>query len=99
MREKEKTILEITARIDMPEKNISERIESPAYRALLRKASLSSFLKHGGSAMCARSSHYRICNGSADASHLPNTGVCRSHRTDLLRAKSCRPLSLCRGPC
>jgi hypothetical protein len=38
MREKEKTILEITARIDMQDEKISERIKSPAYRALLRKA-------------------------------------------------------------
>jgi hypothetical protein len=38
MREKEKTILEITARIDMQDEKISERIKSPAYQALLRKA-------------------------------------------------------------
>jgi hypothetical protein len=38
MREKEKTILEITARIDMQDEKISERIKSHAYQALLRKA-------------------------------------------------------------
>jgi hypothetical protein len=38
MREKEKTILEITARIDMQDEKISERVRSPAYQALLRKA-------------------------------------------------------------
>jgi len=38
MREKEQTILEITARIDMNDEKVSERIKSPAYQALLRKA-------------------------------------------------------------
>jgi hypothetical protein len=38
MREKEKTILEITARIDMQDEKVSERIKSSAYQALLRKA-------------------------------------------------------------
>jgi hypothetical protein len=38
MQEKEKTILEITARIDMQDEKISERIKSAAYQALLRKA-------------------------------------------------------------
>jgi hypothetical protein len=38
MREKEKTIHEITARIDMQDEKISERIKSHSYQALLRKA-------------------------------------------------------------
>jgi hypothetical protein len=38
MREKEKTILEITSRLDMRDEEISQRVESPAYQALLRKA-------------------------------------------------------------
>jgi hypothetical protein len=38
MREKEQTILEITARIDMNDEKVSERIKSPAYQSLLRKA-------------------------------------------------------------
>ena len=38
MQEKEKTILEITARIDMNDEKVSERIKSPEYQALLRKA-------------------------------------------------------------
>lgn len=38
MLEKEKTILEITARIDMNDEKASERIKSPEYQALLRKA-------------------------------------------------------------
>lgn len=38
MREKERTILEITARLDMREEKVTERIESPEYQSLLRKA-------------------------------------------------------------
>lgn len=38
MREKEQTILEITARIDMQDENVAKRIESPEYQKLLRKA-------------------------------------------------------------
>src|SRR5258708_31319966 len=38
MQEKEKTILEITARIDMNDEKVSERIKSSEYQALLRKA-------------------------------------------------------------
>ncbi|WP_142249732.1 hypothetical protein [Bradyrhizobium sp. UNPF46] len=38
MREKEKTILEITARIDMQDEKISERVKSSEYQGLLRKA-------------------------------------------------------------
>jgi hypothetical protein len=38
MREKEQTILEITARIDMRDEETAKRVESPAYQALLRKA-------------------------------------------------------------
>ncbi len=37
MREKEKTILEITARLDMKDEKIAERVESPEYQSLLRK--------------------------------------------------------------
>jgi hypothetical protein len=38
MREKEQTILEISARIDMQDERVSERIKSPAFQSLLRKA-------------------------------------------------------------
>lgn len=38
MLEKEKAILEITARIDMNDEKVSERIKSPEHQALLRKA-------------------------------------------------------------
>jgi hypothetical protein len=38
MREKEQTILEITARVDMRDEETAKRVESPAYQALLRKA-------------------------------------------------------------
>jgi hypothetical protein len=38
MREKERTILEIMARVDMRNEDTAERVESPAYQALLRKA-------------------------------------------------------------
>lgn len=38
MREKEQTILEITARIDMHDQKTAERIKSPEYQSLLRKA-------------------------------------------------------------
>lgn len=38
MREKEQTILEITARIDMRDEETNKRVESPEYQALLRKA-------------------------------------------------------------
>jgi hypothetical protein len=38
MREKERTILEITARIDMQDEKISERVKSSEYQGLLRKA-------------------------------------------------------------
>jgi hypothetical protein len=38
MREKEQTILEILSRIDMHEKATADRVESPAYQALMRKA-------------------------------------------------------------
>jgi hypothetical protein len=38
MKEKEQTILEITARLDMHDEKTAERIKSPEYQALLRKA-------------------------------------------------------------
>jgi hypothetical protein len=38
MREKEQTILEITSRVDMRDQETANRVESPAYQALLRKA-------------------------------------------------------------
>jgi hypothetical protein len=38
MREKEQTILEITSRVDMRDEETANRVESPAYQALLRKA-------------------------------------------------------------
>lgn len=38
MREKEQTILEILARIDMSDGETATRVESPAYQALMRKA-------------------------------------------------------------
>jgi hypothetical protein len=38
MREKQQTILEITARLDMRDEETVKRIESPQYQALLRKA-------------------------------------------------------------
>jgi hypothetical protein len=38
MREKEQTILEITARLDMRDEETVKRVESPEYQALLRKA-------------------------------------------------------------
>ena len=38
MREKERTIIEIMARLDMRDEEVSKRIESPEYQALLRKA-------------------------------------------------------------
>ena len=38
MREKEQTILEILARIDMHDEETAKRVESPAYQALMRKA-------------------------------------------------------------
>jgi hypothetical protein len=38
MKEKERTILEITARIDMHDEKVAERIRSPEYQSLLRKA-------------------------------------------------------------
>lgn len=38
MEEKKRTILEITARIDMRDEKISDRVKSPEYQALLRKA-------------------------------------------------------------
>jgi len=38
MREKEQTILEILARIDMSDGETANRVESPAYQALMRKA-------------------------------------------------------------
>jgi hypothetical protein len=38
MREKEQTILEITARLDMRDEETIKRVESPEYQALLRKA-------------------------------------------------------------
>ena len=38
MHEKEKTILEISARLDTQDEEIRKRIESPEYQALLRKA-------------------------------------------------------------
>lgn len=38
MKEKERTILEITARIDMQDEKTAERIRSPEYQSLLRKA-------------------------------------------------------------
>jgi hypothetical protein len=37
MREKEKTILEITARLDMKDEKTAERVASPEYQSLLRK--------------------------------------------------------------
>jgi hypothetical protein len=38
MREKEQTILEISSRLDMRDEEVAERIKSPQYQALLRKA-------------------------------------------------------------
>jgi hypothetical protein len=38
MKEKEQTILEITARIDMRDEETAKRVESPEYQSLLRKA-------------------------------------------------------------
>ncbi|AXK82246.1 hypothetical protein DW352_17990 [Pseudolabrys taiwanensis] len=38
MHEKEQTILEITARLDMRDEETAKRVESPEYQALLRKA-------------------------------------------------------------
>src|SRR5262249_41227822 len=38
MREKEQTILEITARLDMRDDEVASRVNSPAYQSLLRKA-------------------------------------------------------------
>jgi hypothetical protein len=38
MREKEQTILEILARVDMHDEETAKRVESPAYQALMRKA-------------------------------------------------------------
>jgi hypothetical protein len=38
MREKERTIVEIMARLDMRDEKVSERVESPEYQAILRKA-------------------------------------------------------------
>jgi hypothetical protein len=38
MREKEQTILEMLARIDMHDEETAKRVESPAYQALMRKA-------------------------------------------------------------
>jgi hypothetical protein len=38
MREKEKTMAEIIARLDMRDEKVSERVESPAYQSILRKA-------------------------------------------------------------
>jgi hypothetical protein len=38
MREKEQTILEIMSRVDMHDQKTAERVESPEYQQLLRKA-------------------------------------------------------------
>ena len=38
MHEKHQTIVELTSRIDMQDEKISERVKSPEYQALLRKA-------------------------------------------------------------
>ena len=67
-------------------------LHSPgAIAGAVRRAESLEFLQPAG--------HHRICNGSTDGGGVPNAGVCRGHRPDLLRAKSFRPLSACRGPC
>ena len=38
LREKGKTIAEVVARIDMHEEKVKQRVESPEYQALLKKA-------------------------------------------------------------
>src|SRR5688572_16237869 len=38
LREKQRTILEIVARLDMHEEKIAERVRSPEYQSLMRKA-------------------------------------------------------------
>ena len=73
MKEKEQTILEIMARVDMCDEKIAERVESPEYQALLRK----SFRDWAGAESEEKSVLIRNLLANAAAATMTNDDVVR----------------------
>jgi hypothetical protein len=71
MREKERTILEIMARLDMRDEKISQRVESPEYQAILRLA----FRDWSGAESEAKRVYLRNVLTNAAASSLTSDDV------------------------
>ncbi|MDE2480798.1 MAG: hypothetical protein KGN02_01240 [bacterium] len=73
MREKEQTILEIMARIDMHDEKVNERIESPEYQSLLKKT----FREWAGAESESKRIFIRNILSNAAASNITSDDVIR----------------------
>lgn len=83
MREKARTIIEIAERLDLADENVAERMESPAYQSLLRKA----FREWSSAESETKRQYVRNILSNAAATNLVTDDVIKLH-LDWLRTYS-----------